>query len=264
MNGLNMRNYLVVVAGVFCLLNASVASAQTATNLNCTWCVGPGEIGWGAVGFAVLDPEFREYVDSRANRFKVNNLEDEVAALTDEIAALQVAVADLQAIHGLIVNGDFEAGNVGFSSVYAFNENINGPALYTITSDPSLVHGSATSYFDHTLGTAAGKMMAVNGGDSPDEVVWAQTVPVQPNRTYRFSLWHSSWFASNPAQLVVRINGIALAPFFAPGATGVWELYEANWNSGAFAFAAIEIINLSTIGGAGAGNDFALDDISLE
>ena len=50
MDSLNIRNYLlVVVAGMFCLLNASVVSAQTATNLKCNWCVGPGEISWNAV-----------------------------------------------------------------------------------------------------------------------------------------------------------------------------------------------------------------------
>jgi len=243
----DLRNFLRNQANTVQELEARVDAG--ATDLDCAFCVNPGEISFRAVGRPELS----------------SSLQQSLQELENAVAVLQVAVADLQAIHGLIVNGDFEAGNVGFSSVYAFNDNLNGPALYTITSDPSLVHGSATSYFDHTSGTAAGKMMAVNGGDSPDEVVWAQTVLVQPNRTYRFSLWHSSWFASNPAQLAVRINGIALGPsFFAPGATGVWELYEANWNSGALAFAAIEIINLSTIGDVGAGNDFALDDISLE
>ena len=55
MDRLYIRSLSVVaVAGMFCWLNASVGSAQTATNLKCNWCVGPGEVGWNAVGWAML------------------------------------------------------------------------------------------------------------------------------------------------------------------------------------------------------------------
>ena len=46
--GTKYRNYFVVAAaGVICLLNTNVVSAQTATNLNCNGCVQWGEIDPG-------------------------------------------------------------------------------------------------------------------------------------------------------------------------------------------------------------------------
>ena len=60
------------------------------------------------------------------------------------------------------------------------------------------------------------------------------------------------------------INGAELgSAFSAPAIAGIWELYEHNWSSGTNTIAVIEIINLSTIGDIGSGNDFALDDISF-
>lgn len=164
----------------------------------------------------------------------------------------------------LIVNGDFQSGDTGFTSDYVPFDDLNGVGVYVITPDPGPLHGSADSYFDHTFGDESGLMMAVNGGDQPDEVVWAQTVTVDSGQTYLFQLWVSSWVATNPAELLVQINGVPLGPsFFAPDVTAEWQLQEQSWASDSATSATIEVINLSTIGGAGSGNDFALDDISL-
>jgi hypothetical protein len=46
----NRNLFVVAVAGMFCWFNASMVSAQTATNLDCAWCVGPGEVGWSCRG----------------------------------------------------------------------------------------------------------------------------------------------------------------------------------------------------------------------
>jgi hypothetical protein len=83
------RNYFVVaVAGMFCLLNANIVSAQTATNLKCFWCVGPGEVGFNAVGWSSLSPLLRQGLTADAN---------DVAALEARVAALEALVATLQA-----------------------------------------------------------------------------------------------------------------------------------------------------------------------
>ncbi len=44
MNSLYRNYFLVAVAGMFCWLNTSIVAAQTATDLNCSNCVGPGEV----------------------------------------------------------------------------------------------------------------------------------------------------------------------------------------------------------------------------
>lgn len=86
---------------------------------------------------------------------------------------------------GPIVNGDFELGNVGFNSDYQYSPgNFTAWRTYDIVTDPSLTHASAASYGDHTSGS--GFMMAVNGADVANAVVWSQTVAVSPNTDYDF------------------------------------------------------------------------------
>lgn len=164
----------------------------------------------------------------------------------------------------LIVNGDFQAGDTGFTSDYTSSDDLQAELRYVVTPDPGPLHPEADSYFDHTFGDETGLMMAINGGGEPDEVVWAQTLSVDPNQTYVFKLWVSSWVAENPAELVVQVNGVPIGlSFFAPGVTAIWEVIEQYWISDSATTATIEIINLSTVGDIGRGNDFALDDISF-
>ena len=67
----NRNLFVVAVAGMFCWLSASVVSAQTATNLNCAWCVGPGEVAWNAVGWWTLDPSLRQGLTAQQNDIDV-------------------------------------------------------------------------------------------------------------------------------------------------------------------------------------------------
>ncbi len=160
----------------------------------------------------------------------------------------------------LIVNGDFESGNTGFASDYSYAPgDITPAASYDVLADPHDAHSAATSYYDHTLGTDQGLMMAING-DTAQGVPWRQTVTVLPNQLYDFAAWTSSWFGGNWA-LRMRVNGAAVGDdLTTPGSTGVWEQHTRQWASGSATSATLEIVNLST---AFAGNDFALDDLSF-
>jgi len=157
----------------------------------------------------------------------------------------------------LITNGDFETGNSGFSSDYTHSPgNINGAGTYAVVTDPRSVHGSATSYGDHTSGS--GNMMAVNGSTTQGETVWQQTIAVDTSTTYDFAAFISSWFQASPAQLSFSVNGDLIGSLTAPAVTGVWESVFATWNSGASTIATISIENGNNAFG---GNDFALDDL---
>ena len=82
MNSQYIRNYLVVaVAGMFCWLNTSVISAETATNLDCFWCVGPGEVGYDAVPWASLSPSLRQALQAQFDQ--INTLQQQVDDLSD-------------------------------------------------------------------------------------------------------------------------------------------------------------------------------------
>ncbi len=171
------------------------------------------------------------------------------------VLAFSAALSD-QASANLIVNGDFESGNTGFTSDYAYSAgNIVAAGVYDIVSDPSSVHGAATSYGDHTSGS--GLMMAVNGSTTAGDITWSQTVSVLPGATYDFATYISSWTSGSPAALIFAINGTTIGALGAPSTTGVWDLEFATWLSDTTS-ATISIRNANTAFG---GNDFALDDI---
>ncbi|MFI5196542.1 MAG: gliding motility-associated C-terminal domain-containing protein [Chitinophagales bacterium] len=167
--------------------------------------------------------------------------------------------------YNLVVNGDFSAGNTGFTSTYTY---VSGPGslmpegTYAITPNPNLVHPGATSFGDHTTGS--GNMMAVNGSGTPTSV-WCQTIPVTPNTDYAFSAWVANWSAPGPGSapiLQFMIDGVLIGtPITITSAPGVWINFYAIWNSGTNTTANICIYDACT---ALSGNDFALDDISFQ
>ncbi|MBS1683517.1 MAG: gliding motility-associated C-terminal domain-containing protein [Bacteroidetes bacterium] len=172
----------------------------------------------------------------------------------------------------LISNGDFSAGNTGFSSGYTYlsappaqpcgSYGILGcEADYTINTNPRNTHTQFANYGDHTSGS--GQMMIVNGATSPNISVWCQTITVQPNTDYQFSAWVSN-VDLNPQPLPnlrFNINGAPAGPPFSPViSSGVWTQFYTLWNSGSNTSVNICLTDSSTAGG---GNDFALDDIAF-
>jgi gliding motility-associated-like protein len=165
----------------------------------------------------------------------------------------------------LIVNGDFSAGNTGFSSDYTYVVDIPGNQMemypegtYTVINNPNLVHNGFSACNDHTTGT--GNMMVINGAANLEDI-WCQTVSVIPNSYYNVSAWVASVNPSSPAILQFSINGNPIGNVInAPSSDCIWVPFNATWNSGSNTTATICILNLNTAAG---GNDFALDDISM-
>ncbi|MFN9711155.1 MAG: lectin-like protein, partial [Bacteroidota bacterium] len=162
----------------------------------------------------------------------------------------------------LIFNGDFELGNVGFSTNYNFRStNPSGDQrAYGIIDNAN----NWVTFFSNTCvaNGGTGKMMVVDGSVNPTDTVWSQTIPVTPNTNYSFSYFLQS-LGINPqaAKIDVLINGVSLAGSQpAPGIICSWQNVFILWNSGAATTAKISIINRET---SVFGNDFALDDIEF-
>jgi gliding motility-associated-like protein len=162
----------------------------------------------------------------------------------------------------LVANGNFNAGNTGFSSSYNYCNLPNclfPQTTYAIGPDPNYFH---SNFFgaDHTSGT--GNFMIINGAVTPNVSLWCQTVPnILPNNNYVFSTWVCAANDLGRAQLQFSINGIVLGnPFFGPPTVGSWLHFCTIWNSGANTSANICIVNQNTELN---GNDFGLDDISF-
>lgn len=164
----------------------------------------------------------------------------------------------------MTTNGDFTAGNTGFTSGYgpptggAFGP-LSTDGQYLVTFNANLAHNNFANFTDHTGG---GQMMVVNGSTVAGTSVWCQTFAVTPNTNYVFGGWGASAVASSPAVLQFSANGTNVGPATTlPTATGVWTPFGGNWNSGTATSVTVCITNTNT---APSGNDFAIDDINVQ
>jgi hypothetical protein len=207
-----------------------------------------------------------------------------ITILMATLAALALAVGP--AFANLITNGDFEAGNTGFSSAYlyfakpatpanSYGPGYPGPVGYTklslydegtygVGTSPKLYHQSWASFGDHTTG--AGNMMIVNGAVSAANVnVWTMpasgTIAVTQNTTYSFSAWLTSSYPDNKSDLAFSINGILIGDIQLTAVPGTWQQFSASWNSGANTTALLSLVDKSLVI---SGNDFAIDDIVFD
>jgi hypothetical protein len=162
----------------------------------------------------------------------------------------------------VLVNGNFETGNTGFTSGYTYSTFGNG--TYTITTDPSIPYPSSISFHDHTSGS--GNMLTADGALTPGVALWASSVQVVPNTAYTFSGWGASWgndgtgHDPNPANLQLLINGVPVGTASCPSVDGVWTPFTFAWSSGSATSADIKIVDLNTVS---FGNDPCLDDLSF-
>ncbi|HET9825981.1 MAG TPA: gliding motility-associated C-terminal domain-containing protein [Chitinophagaceae bacterium] len=159
----------------------------------------------------------------------------------------------------VIVNGDFSAGNSGFTSEYNYaNPNVTEGEYY-VGPSPQAWNAALSNCGDHTTG--AGKMMLVNGSPVANVTVWKQVVPVTPNTNYAFSTWIQALWPPNPAQLQFSINGKDIGALITASLpTCTLTQFYTTWNSRTNTTAIISIVNKNT---EIQGNDFALDDISF-
>jgi len=168
----------------------------------------------------------------------------------------------------LIANGDFSAGNTGFTTGYIFTPNIEFPGgggRYDIVTNGLANKSWAEQFTDHTTGT--GKYMFIDGNGIPGIKVWQQNITVTPNTEYVFYAWVRNLSPAgdiNP-ELNFDINGSNIGGVYKvlanPNpAAKQWNQFYATWNSGSNTSITISIEdNVVTP----RYNDFALDDISF-
>ncbi len=192
------------------------------------------------------------------------------------------ATATISVANELVTNGNFESGDVGFTSSYGDRTGsyYNGSATsglypegyYAVdVTGYSGYPGSPVGYhpvffgMDHTSGS--GKYMIVNGAPSSSKV-WQETVNVLPNTTYYFSAWGMSLNNVGPfASLQFNVNGTQVGSV-ATLTAGVnnqsnngWTRFYGTLTTSATTTSAV--ISITDIQTATGGNDFGLDDISF-
>lgn len=191
-----------------------------------------------------------------------------VTYIDDSVTYTLTVVAEIPGSPNILINGDFEQGNVGFYTPYTYMPDIPGfqnelylPGTYTVIDSPNLVNDTWPHCIDHTGGSGS-NMFLVNG-DDPIDTIWCQTVPVIPNTHYLFNGWvmmvHPAW----PPDLYVYVNGEYINSWAVPQSIVCqWQVFAPGiWGSGNSTTAEICIINETPYLGIG---DFALDDLSFE
>lgn len=175
------------------------------------------------------------------------------------LASLLSLAPAVPALGNLIQNGDFEAGNTGFTSAYTYT-----PASYFPNVDQYGVVNNSwqwTSFWntvqgDHTTGQ--GQFLIADVGST--NTIWQQTVNVSADTSYTLSAWLATWTTYAPATIGVEINGELVTVWNAPGAVGPWVQSAAVWNSGASTTATIRFFATQVFQ---PGDDVAIDDIQL-
>lgn len=182
----------------------------------------------------------------------------------------------------LIVNGDFSAGDTGFTTDYDFITNPGSTSLepegtITIADNPFSVH---PYWVD--LGNTNNPMLIVNGATSGSPTIWEETnISVGAGKTYSFSatvmdICCNSTYGANanaPSEIKFQISTDGGADWTdlagyttKPGAvaqsgdSGIPVTIYGSFHSAVLGQLAIRAINGVSAAG---GNDFALDNISL-
>ncbi|MFV0377800.1 MAG: PKD-like domain-containing protein [Mangrovibacterium sp.] len=231
--------------------------------------------------------KIRLTVPAGYSSYKWSTGEASSSILVDIAAIFTVTVKDAYGCTGsssfntaneLVVNGDFEAGNVGFTTpatdgnAYSYradgagNTELWNEGLYGVGANPNTYHSNFWGR-DHT--TNSGNMMIVNGfPGSPQPIIWQEEVDVVDGVDYYFSAWAISLNSSgNYARLQYNVNGTNIGTVASlparpqnDAAPYDWVRFYGNWTSTVTGKIKISIVDLQT---AADGNDFGLDDISF-
>ena len=142
------------------------------------------------------------------------------------------------ASQNLVMNGDFEEGNTGFTTQYIYLDSSNQgdftlgwPPYYTVSTNPHLYHGNFLSFGDHTSGT--GNMMIVNGAtDLTPRILWEQkvTLPAYEDVSSYELFADQNWpigevFVKNDAAGTIKVKYVLTDP--AALAEG-WQITQAH------------------------------------
>ncbi len=162
----------------------------------------------------------------------------------------------------LIKNPGFEENFQGFVTDYkksTSNTWFSG-SIY-VTDKPSSVHNNYRLCLDTVLYKDLGKMLIVDGSENRAQIVWQQTVKIEPNTDYYFALFFATLLKPNPAQLEISINGQRLPkPFDYRYQHCKGSTYFCFWNSSQLSQATLTIRTSTT---DLMGNDYVLDNLQF-
>ncbi len=178
----------------------------------------------------------------------------------------------------LVTNGDFEDGNIGFTSDYSYNFRSNEPGQYSITDYAAALNKDFRNPIggDHTFGN--GYYLVLNSDGESGKKVWRTEVRVIPNAMYTFSVYYCNLFKDQPVKSGFAfedgdVKGNDPTIKFSVEGKQVGELDQdfyhiyrwinatATWYSGTHSGSVT--ISIENANSSVNGNDLAMDDVEF-
>jgi hypothetical protein len=171
-----------------------------------------------------------------------------------------------------VTNGDFQAGNTGFTSAYTYTTIPDmGEARYSVVTSAKDIHGAWIDSYDHTYENESGLYFVGNGSSDTTAEVWkSNAIHVEAGVAYRFEAYICSVYAiglndapslrfelGDGASWIQMGTTYSFTPNSGLDDVGVWHLSYAD---GKFSNSGTYYIRLRNLQSAATGNDFGLDD----
>lgn len=160
----------------------------------------------------------------------------------------------------LVSNGDFSAGNTGFSSQFTYSTtNVQNEGYYAVGTD-------AHNYHTQFTGTGTGNFLIGNAGygswSNGQFDVWCQTIAVCPGQTYTLSYRARTLSNALPARIIWNMDGVGVWPETTfPAYNAGWQTSTITWTSGPAQTSVSACLHVTS--GDGVGDDFGIDDITI-
>ncbi|NJM36597.1 MAG: PEP-CTERM sorting domain-containing protein [Akkermansiaceae bacterium] len=199
----------------------------------------------------------------------------------NSLALCLAATACLSPVYAanIVPNGDFSAGNTGFTSDYSAVVVLNSMSLFT-EETYAIENNPADGHFlwqpipaGNPYNTVNGDMMIVNGAQAANQIVWATAAPISisSGQTYFFESYVTNLSPPDAVSVAPAIlsfeysyNNITWFNLttlnLSNTVSGVWQL-----GGGSFAATAGQVsLRLTNQQTAATGNDFAIGLVSLD
>jgi Beta/Gamma crystallin len=165
---------------------------------------------------------------------------------------------DCPSLLNLVTNGQFVYGNDGtFASDLPLGCNSCTSSSYCVGSQfTNKCSTWPANTFDHTVGTASGNYLLVDGNPNQSSTVWYTQVSVCKGVKYTFSFWAKSIY-TEAFQLGIMINNTSVPVLSTSPISQSWQQYTVNWTATTTGAIQIGIKQLT----AGHKRDFGIDDI---
>lgn len=170
-----------------------------------------------------------------------------------------LTVKGFSEMNNLLINGDFNEGNMGFTSQYEYKST--KPGGYIIGTIGTELFKEAKACEDHSTPEAGGNMLMVRVSESENVEIYCQEIEVSSNQEFHFQGFATGLVLNSPPVIELKINEEVISIGTLGSFACSWQKIKGDWYSGNANTAKICLfVSQEDIG---AGTDFVIDDVGF-